>query len=117
MTTTNGHGCRRCDQGRRTACDVLLLAAMAILEDGRGYFSPADLAVEAARLDPLRFCQKTANGELYNHPSDNRTMMELSNKRSPLRARALIQRVGQCQYKLTDAGRDAARAIRQGVPS
>lgn len=119
MTTRNRLALYHANGQRyRPAWQVILLAAYALEEDHRARFSPGDLAIAAARIAPLTFCLRSAEGHLLNYPDNNRVIVELC-KRSwapgnGLHGRGYIERVGRGVYRLTDDGREAARAIVNG---
>ena len=108
LPTRNGRANRR-----RTHDQILILAAYRLEEEHRAQWSPGDLAVAAARIAPERFCLRSADGMLYNHPSDNKVILSLLSSQ-PLQKRGLVENLRPSVYALTELGREEARKLAGG---
>ncbi len=90
-----------------TVVDRIVLAAADIDSSGKS-FTAEDLIVAAWKRFPEQF---GLQGFAHLYPDSNRVLTKIMGSESPLRKGGLLRKVGTKRYKLTDAGREAARRL------
>jgi hypothetical protein len=103
----NGQTAADAPPPKRSAPEHLLLAALALEEQGRSPFREESLVVAAWERAPAAFGLR---GYEDRHPSSNRVICEIVGNRRLVR-RGLLARVGAKLYALTPAGRALAHKL------
>ena len=97
--------------------DKVLLAAMAVMREGKQRFSTEDLVVMAWKRYPEAFglAGYTDQAGRLLYPNSNRVYAEIMGSK-PIRKNGWLRKVGSKMYQLTEAGRSQARSV-AGVPA